>query len=89
MLIIVNIIIMQNNKSNKKIYRQSVQGWYLERVLFLVAGIFIISSLFFVLMGFSNAIYFTLFVGLILVNFSLTGYCPMSILLNKIGIKEK
>lgn len=80
---------MQNNKSNKKIYRQSVQGWYLERVLFLVAGIFIISSLFFVLMGFSNAIYFTLFVGLILVNFSLTGYCPMSILLNKIGIKEK
>jgi hypothetical protein len=73
----------------KKIYKQESSYWYIERAVFLIAGIFIASSLVMVLAGFYNFIYFAIFVGIMLINFSLTGYCPMAILLSKLNMREK
>lgn len=73
----------------KKIYKQNTDNWYLERIIFLVAGIFIVISVVLVLGGFSGWLYFTFLVGIMLINFSLFGYCPMAILLSKNGVKEK
>ncbi|MDA3814868.1 MAG: DUF2892 domain-containing protein [Patescibacteria group bacterium] len=78
---------MEDKKS--KIYRQSVERWYLERIAFLIAGIFVSVSAVLFLLGVSFLIWFILFVGLMLINFALTGYCPMAILLSKIGFKKK
>ena len=73
----------------KKIYKQNTQRWYLERIVFLVAGIFVAFSAIMALIEFSGWTYFALLVGLMLINFSITGYCPLSVFLSKIGVKEK
>lgn len=73
----------------KKVYKQETSKWYLERSIFLVAGIFVIFSVVMVLLGYFNFIYFTLFVGAMLLIFSTTRYCPMAILFKKCGINEK
>ncbi|MCK9378929.1 MAG: DUF2892 domain-containing protein [Candidatus Moranbacteria bacterium] len=73
----------------KKNYKQNTDSWYLERAAFLVAGILIFVSALLVLAGFSRWIYFLLFVGVMLINFAFSGYCPMAILLSKLGVKEK
>ncbi|TSD02294.1 MAG: hypothetical protein Athens071425_42 [Parcubacteria group bacterium Athens0714_25] len=73
----------------QKIYRQDTKSWYLERIIFLMAGIFIAISSVLVLVGFSGWVYFAFLVGLMLINFSITGYCPLAIFLSKRGVKEK
>lgn len=73
----------------KKIYKQDTNNWYLERIVFLVAGIFTIFSLGIVFLGYYRFIYFTFFVGLMLINFAVTGYCPMAIILDKLKVKSK
>ena len=72
-----------------KIYRQDVSFWYIERFIFLIAGLFILLSL---LLGYyvhQNWFLFTGFVGILQIIFSLTGFCPLAILLNILGIKSK
>ncbi|MCG6169746.1 DUF2892 domain-containing protein [Leptospira sp. FAT2] len=63
-----------------------MNSWYLERYLFLIAGTVSLAGLtlgFFVNQwGFA----FNLLVGLNLILFSFTGFCPMSYFLKKIGI---
>ncbi len=73
----------------KKIYHQDVSFWYVERVVFLAAGSFITTSTIFSLSGHFNFQYFTLLVGVMLINFSLTGYCPLAIITSRLGLKEK
>ncbi len=73
----------------KKIYRQKTDSWYLERILFLVAGIFVLASAVLGIIGFKGFIFFTAFVGLLLIVFAFTGYCPMAIILGKLGVEEK
>lgn len=77
------------NIMKRKIYRQNVKGWYLERLIFLIAGIFVLSSTLLVFSGLTNFIYFTGFIGVLLIIFALTGYCPMAMVLSRFGIKEK
>lgn len=72
-----------------KIYKLAKDKWYLERLLYLIAGVFV---LFGVLLGIniSNVfLYFTAFVGGMLIFFSVTGYCPIAIFLNKFGISGR
>ncbi|MFZ2188727.1 MAG: YgaP-like transmembrane domain [Candidatus Moraniibacteriota bacterium] len=74
---------------SKKIYRQNIDHWYLERVVFLVAGLLVVFSVLMSLAGYFNFQYFALLVGAMLVNFSLTGYCPLVIIAAKLGMRGK
>ncbi len=65
-------------------YRLSVHFWSVERAVFLVAGIFIVISLCLGMWWNENFFYFSLFVGGMLIQFSLTGYCPMASIVRKI-----
>lgn len=72
-----------------KIYRLDTSQWSTERIVFLIAGIFVILS---VILGFivhPGFYYATAFFGSMLVFFSLTGYCPMAILVDSIIQKHK
>lgn len=69
-------------------YRADTKSWYLERLIRLIAGIFVLGS---VVLGFlvhPGFFYFTGFVGLMLIIFSLTGFCPMAIILYALGVRE-
>ncbi|KKT89866.1 MAG: hypothetical protein UW95_C0003G0062 [Parcubacteria group bacterium GW2011_GWC1_45_14] len=73
----------------EKIYRLDTETWYIERAVYLLAGIFVLASIILSLTVHKNFLYFTALVGAMLINFSLTGYCPLSILLGKTGLKKK
>ncbi|AYV57725.1 DUF2892 domain-containing protein [Leptospira kmetyi] len=60
--------------------------WYLERMLFLIAG-------FVSLLGLTLGFYFSpwflilnVLVGINQIVFALTGFCPMALILGKLGI---
>ncbi len=70
-------------------YIASTKTWYLERLIRLFAGLFILGS---VLLGFTVSykwFYFTGFVGFMLTIFALTGFCPLSIILYLFGARER
>ena len=73
----------------EKIYRLDTETWYVERAVYLLAGIFVLASIILSLTVHENFLYFTALVGAMLINFSLTGYCPLSILLGKAGLKKE
>jgi len=55
----------------------------------LIAGIFVLVS---VILGFVISIYFFYFtglVGLMLIISSLTGFCPMEIILKALGVEQR
>lgn len=63
--------------------------WYIERIVWLVAGIFILASL--VLTHYHSGYWMilTTIVGLNLIILSLTGFCPMTVILGKLGVPAK
>ena len=70
-------------------YIADTKTWYLERLIRLFAGIFILGS---VVLGFTVSVkwfYFSGLVGLMLTIFALTGFCPMSIILYVLGARER
>jgi len=70
-------------------YIADTRTWYLERIIRLSAGVFVLGS---VVMGFvvdPKWFYFSGFVGLMLMIFALTGFCPMSIILYLFGARER
>ncbi len=70
-------------------YVANTKSWYLERLVRLVAGIFVSGS---VLLGHivhPGWFIFTGFVGIMLTIFALTGFCPMSIILYVLGARER
>ncbi len=70
-------------------YRADTQSWYLERLIRLMAGIFVFGS---VLLGrfvHPGWFVFTGLVGIMLVIFALTGFCPLSIMLYRLGARER
>ena len=65
------------------------QSWYLERVLFLIAGSFSLIGLF-IANYFSHwGLVLNLLVGINMILFSLTGFCPMGLILTRLGIPKK
>jgi hypothetical protein len=70
-------------------YIASTKTWHLERLIRLVAGIFVLGSVLLGLFVHQGFIYFTSFVGLMLTIFALTGFCPMSIILYAFGARER
>lgn len=68
-------------------YTLDTSHWTIERTVYLIAGIFVLGSVLLGLFIHEYFFYFTLFVGAMLINFALTGWCPMAILVDKITNK--
>lgn len=63
--------------------------WYLERLIRLIAGVFVLGSVLLGMFVHTGFYYFTGLVGLMLTIFALTGFCPMSIILYALGARER
>ena len=59
----------------------------IDRIVFAVAGSFILISLLLAHFHSENWLWFTGFVGANLLQSAFTGFCPMAILLKKLGVK--
>ena len=70
-------------------YIADSKTWYLERLIRLFAGLFVLGSVLLGLFVHQGFFYFTGFVGLMLTIFALTGFCPMSIILYAFGARER
>lgn len=65
----------------------NTQKWYLERIVWLIAGTVVLTS---VLLGiFIHHYWFilTCLAGINMIIFSFTGFCPMAVILNRFGIQ--
>jgi hypothetical protein len=69
-------------------YQIPTKTWFLERLVYLVAGIFVLGSTLLFLVGITWIIYFVAFVGFMLIFFALTGICPMAMILTLLGAKS-
>ncbi|MDF1591066.1 MAG: DUF2892 domain-containing protein [Desulfobacterales bacterium] len=59
----------------------------IDRLVMMVAGIFILISLLLSLIHSHNWLWFTAFVGANLIQASITGFCPMAKILKALGVK--
>ena len=59
----------------------------IDRIVMAVAGSFILISLLLAHFHSENWLWFTAFVGANLLQSAFTGFCPMAILLKKLGVK--
>jgi hypothetical protein len=59
----------------------------IDRLVFAVAGSFILTSLLLAHFHSENWLWFTAFVGANLLQSAFTGFCPMAMLLKKLGVK--
>jgi len=60
----------------------------IDRLVFAVAGSFILLSVILSQVHSPYWLYFTAFVGANLLQSSITGFCPMAVILKKIGIQS-
>ena len=60
----------------------------LERALRLIAGIFVALSVLLGMFVNANVLWFTLFVGVNLIQSAFTNWCPMMAILRKAGLTE-
>lgn len=70
-------------------YLAQTDGWYLERIIWLVAGIFALGS---ALLAWLHSPYWLILTGLVGVNlivFALTGFCLMANIIYKLGAKPR
>jgi len=70
-------------------YLAKIDKWYLERVIWLVAGIFILLSLALAYFFSPYWLILTALVGISLIIFAFTGFCIMANLLVKLGFKSR
>ena len=70
-------------------YMLKTDGWYLERLTYLIGGSITLLSA--VLAAFVSPYWLilTAFVGVNLIILSLTGFCLMAIILSKLGAKPR
>ncbi len=59
----------------------------IDRVVFAVAGSFILISLLLAHFHSENWLWFTAFVGANLFQSAFTGFCPLAMMLKKLGVK--
>ena len=59
----------------------------IDRAVLVVAGSFILISLLLAHLYSENWLWFTAFVGVNLLQSAFTGFCPMAMILKKLGIK--
>jgi hypothetical protein len=70
-------------------YIASTDSWYLERAVFLVAGIFTLVSALLAWLHSPYWLIFNAFIGANLIIFGTTGFCLMANILYKLGLKPR
>jgi hypothetical protein len=70
-------------------YIADTKTWYLERIIRLVVGILVLGSAILGYFVHPGWLFFTGFVGAMLMVYALTGFCPMGIVLHALGAKER
>lgn len=69
-------------------YLAKTDSWYLERIIWLIAGVVVLTG---TILGFFVHRYWLILpvlVGVNLLVFAFTGFCPMAIFLHKMGVKS-
>lgn len=75
-------------KNEKEIYRLNITKWNITRGVYFGGGFLVFLSAILSLVMNINWSYFTIFVGFMFMNFAITGFCPMAITLDKLGLKR-
>ena len=70
-------------------YMSDTHGWYLERIIWLIGGVFVLASLALTLVHSPYWMILTGLVGVNLVVFALTGFCFMANILFWMGAKPR
>jgi hypothetical protein len=70
-------------------YIAQKDSWYLERIIWLVAGVFTLTSAALAAVHSPYWLIFTGIVGVNLIIFALTGFCLMANILYKLGAKPR
>ncbi len=70
-------------------YIAKTDNWYLERIIWLIAGIFSLSSAVLAWVYSPYWLILTALVGINLIVFALTGFCLMANILYKLGAKPR
>lgn len=73
---------------HKIMYLAHTGTWYLERIIWLIAGSVVLAG---TVLGITVHPYWfalPILVGINLIVFAVSGFCPMAILLHKMGIKS-
>lgn len=70
-------------------YVAQTDRWYLERIIWLIAGIFAFGSALLAWLHSPYWLILTAFVGVNLIVFALTGFCLMANILYKLGAKPR
>ena len=60
----------------------------IDRLVYAVAGSFILLSVILSQIHSPNWLYFTAFVGANLLQSSISGFCPMAVILKKVGVRS-
>jgi len=76
-------------EEKKKHYRLCIGYWHIPRAIYLIGGAFIVGSVLLAMLVDNRWLYFTLFVGTLFMSFALTGYCPMALILDKLGMRRE
>ncbi len=70
-------------------YIAKTDSWYLERIIWLIAGIFTLLSVILTLIHSPYWLILTALVGINLIIFAFTGFCLMANLLYALGAKPR
>jgi hypothetical protein len=69
-------------------YIASTRGWYLERIIWLVAGVFTLGGTLLAWLYSPYWLILTALVGINLIIFALTGFCIMANILYRLGARS-
>jgi hypothetical protein len=70
-------------------YIAKTDQWYLERIIWLIAGVFSLSSAVLAWVHSPYWLILTALVGINLIIFALTGFCLMANIIYKLGAKPR
>lgn len=70
-------------------YRMKTNHWHLNRVVHLIAGLLSLTGLALGFLLHTGFFLVPFFVGFMQLFYSVTGYCPMAILLHYLGVHEQ
>ena len=70
-------------------YLLQTDKWYLERLVYTMGGTMVLVSLLLAVVFSLYWLILTALVGIMLVNFGLTGFCPSALLFHRLGVKAR
>lgn len=84
------MLIFSKKRGNKiTMFKSDTSKWYIERIVWLVAGSVVLAG---TILGYfihKFFFFFPVLAGINMIIFSLTGFCPLAIILDKFGVKSQ